>query len=179
MNDKKKNDTSGMRQEIDIRLDGLLGELGKTLGDVLGKLEQGVSEVQQTRNFQTPRGPVRAEAGIRIRTLGGRSSPEPSQSFEQPLQSEPEPAPAARDINASMFEEGGQWTLSAELPGISEDQVALSVDAGRLEIVANGKTRVYSGQFDIPTDITREDITISLRHGILDLVAARSGGGAT
>ena len=65
-------------RQIDLQLDGLLGKLGDTLGEMIERLEDGeTGEFRRSHELQTPRGPVRAEAGLRVRmglgdAAGGR-----------------------------------------------------------------------------------------------------------
>src|SRR6056297_615222 len=79
MSDQSKKTGRAAIEEIDLRLDGLLGKLGGTLGELLDALDRGeTGELQRTHDFQTTRGPVRAETGIRIRMgLGDEAAARP------------------------------------------------------------------------------------------------------
>ncbi|WP_158547430.1 Hsp20/alpha crystallin family protein [Rhodovulum sp. 12E13] len=67
-NRKKLDETMS---ELDLRLGGLLGKLGDALNEAVSRLETGDDgEVRRTHEIQTPKGPLRAETGVRVR-LGG------------------------------------------------------------------------------------------------------------
>lgn len=161
-----------VRREIDLRLDGLLGEVGKVLGDVFEKLEDGTSELRHSQDIQTSKGPVRAEAGIRVR-MGGATFGGGSDTVEptiQPVNTSRQDS-EARAISASILSEPGLWNLTADLPGVAEDGLTLDVTGGTLTIEATASARRYYGQFEVPGELTRDAITVSLKNGILDLTA--------
>ena len=165
-------------EEIDLRLNGVLGELGRALGEAISKLEDGGGEVRHSQSFQTSRGPMRAEAGIRVR-MGGMdpgdaesSSPEP-QPINTPRPREDTTAPATgsepRDIAATIIDGETTWSLTAELPGVSKNQLAIDVGDGALTIEARGAGRHYQGQFDLPKMVSEDDLVVTLNNGILDI----------
>lgn len=67
---------------IDIRLGDLFGDLGAALTEMIERLDAGADgEVRRVHEFDTARGPIRAQAGIRIRMGGieaGRGGRDPS-----------------------------------------------------------------------------------------------------
>lgn len=172
MSDDPRKKINDVRQAIDLQLDGLLGELGKTLGDVFSRLENATGEVRRSHSFDTSNGPVRAEAGIRIRVGDEEYSSGPTKSAPK-KKAEPNPAETSvpRDVSATILVEPGLWSLSAELPGMTEDNLTFSIDAGQLHIHAEGQGRAYSGKFDVPDVLTLDAITVHMRNGILDLSA--------
>lgn len=192
MADDAKSGPKGGRQEFDIRLDGLFGELGKAVTSALERLEEGASEVRRVQDIQTPRGPVRAEAGVRVRVggatfsagAGGSDDAEYEVKSTQGTSAKPKPKPAgksavAHKISATEMREQGVWSLSADLPGIAAEEVSLSCQDGQLHICAASDSRVYEGIFDLPSGVTRERIEMSLINGILDLTAEIEEGRAT
>ena len=162
-----------LREEIDLRLDGLLGELGRTLGDMIERLDGGAGEVRKSRSFDTGRGPVKAEAGIRIRVAGQEVSEvrsrRPGTAADAPR------PPAVRPIDASIQHGAALWTLTADLPGVSEADLSLTETDGHLHIAARARHRSYEGSFELPPGVTLAGIEILLRNGILDLTARLSG----
>lgn len=177
MTDETEKKFNRERQEINSRLDGLLGELGKTIGDVLNRLEDASGEVHRSQSFDTGNGPLRAEAGIRIRLAGQDVSSRASTMPDPSPVNRPEPAaPAVRTISATILQEAGFWSLTAEVPGMSQDDLSLSVENGQLHIRSSGSGRSYSGSFDIPAALSVEDLRTSLQNGILDLSATLEEG---
>lgn len=168
-----------LREEIDLRLDGLLGELGRTLGDMIERLDGGSGEVRRSRSFETGRGPVRAEAGIRIRAGGlglppGRPQPAARERQAGTAPSTAQP-PVPCPIDAAVEEEAGLWTLTADLPGVGAQDLSLSERDGHLHIAATARHRSYEGSFALPPGVTLADIEVSLRNGILNLTARLPG----
>lgn len=184
MTEDPKRRFDEVRQEIDLRLDGLLGELGRSLTEVLGRLDDGQGEIRREHNFQSGDGGVRASAGLRVR-VGGlaaerttaahaqRSPARQARAAEAGDMPQGQPsAPAARDIAATVLMERGLWSLSADLPGMTERDVTLSEKDGRLVITAASRGRRYEGTFDKPVGLALDDISLSVRNGILDLTAS-------
>lgn len=174
--------------EIDVRLNGVLGELGRALGDALTKLDQGGGEVTRSQSFQTSKGPVRAEAGIRVR-MGGMdlgasdrtaSDPQPVNTPEPNATADPVDAqPPSREIAATIVASETQWSLTAELPGAAESELKVTVSGDQLEISTTGVGRSYAGTFDVPSAVTQDTLSVSLRNGILDIVADLDAAGST
>lgn len=180
MSDDPKEKINQIRQEIDLRLDGLLGELGKTLGEAIGRLNAGETDLKHTRSFGDENGPVRAQAGVHIR-MGGAAFGGTTEAPPPDPGSEPRASGAAkpeRDIVASVLEDDGVWSLSAELPGMSRDDLEIGLDDGVLTLRAETADRAYRGTFDVPAALSLEAMEVTLRNGILDMVADLSGGAA-
>jgi HSP20 family molecular chaperone IbpA len=182
MTKDKKSRIDEATQDIDLRLGGLLGQLGSALTEALSRLED-QGEVHHETTFDSARGPIRASAGIRIRTLGdakpSRSARRPDQPVNaaprtQPRPSpEPEAPPPARPISATILTEGRSWRLIAELPGVAEADVTLGEEAGDLVISASGRGRRFEGRFALPSGAKATDLTMTMQNGILEL--ARDG----
>lgn len=170
MTDDPKKRMDSVRQEIDLRLDGLFGDLGKALGDVLSRLDEAGGEVRHARSFDTGEGPVRAQADIRFRMGGLEGSA--STATSDPVAPKPKPqAPKPRDITATILSDEAQWSLTAELPGITEADLDITVADSQITITATNDARAYHGTFDAPATLTRDALNVSLRNGILDLSA--------
>lgn len=78
----------------------------------------------------------------------------------------------ARDPLADVILSESAIFITAELPGVQEDQIRLAADEGRLIIEANGDRRFYSG-IELPADADRDTLKYTFRHGVLDIVIAR------
>lgn len=175
MTDDPKKRLRDVREEIDLRLDGLLGQLGASIGDMLGRLEEGAGELHHSRTVETERGPVRAEAGIRIR-VGGIEAERATQPTQRPSTAPPKPAPEPpRPVAATILAEPDLWSLTAELPGVTQADLRLDVDGVELTIEAEARGRRFRGVFTLPPGIRRDDLSVSLRNGILDLTAPKPG----
>lgn len=184
MSDTPKDGRDGIRQEFDFKLDGLFGELGKALNSALERLEDGASEVRRVQDIQTSRGPVRAEAGVRVRVGGAEFSSgsaakqyEPEQTAHRAAKpgktTEPQQSSdtVRHQIAATEMREQGLWSLSADVPGVSEKDLELKCVDGQLHISAKAASRIYEGTFDLPSGVTEDGLTVSVINGILDLTA--------
>ncbi len=84
MDDEKRKKLDATVTQLDLRLGGLLGKLGDTLAEMADRLEAGEDgEIRRTQEISTPRGPIRAETGIRIR-FGGLDTDTARSSGSQP-----------------------------------------------------------------------------------------------
>ncbi|MEO1238053.1 MAG: hypothetical protein AAFW64_00030 [Pseudomonadota bacterium] len=177
------DESKDLLSEIDVRLNGVLGELGRALGEAITKLEDGGGEVRRSQSFETAKGRVRAEAGIRVRMgemeIGsqGRESefadPAPINTPHQTAQNAPDDI---RDIAATIVSNEHHWSLTAELPGAAEQSLDVKVEAGQVRITAKGAGRMYQGAFACPAYVQRAALSVSLRNGILDITAVQPGG---
>lgn len=174
MTDDRKQRMESARQEIGLRLDGLFGELGKALNEVVGRLDEAGAEVRHTHSFTTGDKPVQAHADIRFRVGGleGAATSAPPRAAAEPASPA---APPPREINATILQDAGHWSLTAEVPGVAEEDLKLEVGQGRITLSATGTGARYAGTFDAPATLTRDAITVSLRNGILDLSAEIGG----
>jgi len=163
--------------DIEAALEGLLGKLGGTLSEMLGKLETGeAGEMRRSATFDSGRGPVRAETGIRIR-VGGKT-------FDgQPRNVEPVNRPAAprdvagpeapsagssgavRQVVFDTYTAEGRWIASVEVPGLSIDDIILRTDDGELTLETTGPRR-FRGVAKLPAGGEADAIETVLRNGI-------------
>jgi HSP20 family molecular chaperone IbpA len=171
-----------VQHNIDIRLGGLLGELGSALNEAIEKLGQdGTGEIRTERTFDSGNGPVRASAGVRIRTLGG-SAPGETRAFDQPINTPerdvtPEvarPAATPRPITATILDGPERWQLVAELPGVDIDGVTLEPDGRKFSITAAGRARSYHSTFDLPDGAEVSALSINMQNGILEVAFQKS-----
>ncbi|OGS47470.1 MAG: hypothetical protein A3K66_00065 [Euryarchaeota archaeon RBG_16_67_27] len=78
----------------------------------------------------------------------------------------------ARDPLADVILTESAIFVTAELPGVPEDQVRIRSDLGRLIIETEGDRRFYSS-IDLPADTDHDTLKYTFRHGVLDVVIAR------
>lgn len=176
MSKHRKSPLEDATEEIDLRLGGLLGQLGSALNEALSRLdEQG--EVHHETTIDSDRGPVRASAGIRIRTLGSAAAKASGRRPENPVNAaspaapaqSPVAQPAKRDITATILEDERTWRLVAELPGASEGDLVLDAVDGALVIRADARTRRFEGRFPLPQGARASDLRRRMQNGILEL----------
>lgn len=160
---------------------GLMNALGAAISEISERLDVGeTGEVRRSFEVDTGKGPVRAEAGVRIRfaDAAGRGEERSGRPFARPVNA---PAPAAkqapagagqgravRPLDFDILEDAETWRLTADIPGVEADEITLDVVDGRLVIETTGPRR-YRGSADLPAGVLREDIGLTLRNGILEL----------
>lgn len=171
MSKDRKSPFAAAQEEIDIRLGGLLGELGSALSEALSKLED-AGEVHRETVFDSGKGPVRASAGIRIRTLGGQRSAASERRTDKPVNT-PAQTPAAeaspRPIAATILDDQSRWMLIADLPGIAQSDVAVQIDGPTLVVTAKANNRHYAGDFALPSHLLPETLAHHMQNGILEV----------
>jgi HSP20 family molecular chaperone IbpA len=190
----RKTSFQDIGEELDRRLGGLLGEVGTSLGEVLGRLEEiSDGEIVRERDFGTRNGPVRAGIRVRVGGIGGAARAHdddivtafgdlsdapggPDQTTTRPDQNlrNDGMSGAARPIEATIFIVDGTWTLIADLPGVEPGDVTLGDDecGGTLTVSAKGRGRQYAGSFDLPDGVSASDLRLSLLNGIMELSAS-------
>jgi len=78
----------------------------------------------------------------------------------------------AKDPLADVILAESAIFVTAEMPGLMEDQVHLTLDGGRLILEGEGERRYYSA-IELPADADRDTLKYTFRHGVLDIVVAR------
>lgn len=181
--DKKKTAREAI-ETMDVRLDGLLGKLGSTLGDMLDRLEQGeTGEIRKSHEVQTPRGPLRAETGIKVR-LGGLSGEAPataSRPVNRPSPSRraataPEGDAEPRTAEVTTHTDGDRWILSAELPGVSLPEVQIETGTAEIYVETTGDRR-FRLAAPLPETADPADMQAVMRNGILEISLGLVAGG--
>ncbi|MEM0935461.1 MAG: Hsp20/alpha crystallin family protein [Pseudomonadota bacterium] len=156
MTDKPRRKLEDAMGEIDTRLSGLLGALGASLSDAIDRLDaEDSAEFRQAQEIRTARGPLRAEAGVRVRFAGqdmdGGSGPQPvkpgrGKPRAKPAHKAPTPtgsatselkdnvqeqnAPPAAEPREAILEsyvEGGRVIFCADLPGVRLPEVDVTI----------------------------------------------------
>jgi HSP20 family molecular chaperone IbpA len=175
MSQKKKNFQKAA-SDIELGFGGLLGALNDAFGDIVSKLEDGASgAAERTMSFDTEKGPVRAQAGIRVR-MGGMdvdaAAPQPvNRNRVKPTP----PATAPRPLEYDVFEQDGAWILTADVPGVTQDDLSLSSEGTTLSIKTVG-TRIYEAAINLEAPFDADAIKTTLTNGILTLEIKKKAG---
>lgn len=168
---KKSKSFQDAASEIDAGLGGLFGALSDAIGEMAARLEAGSSgAVERDMTFDTEKGPVRAQAGVRLR-MGGLDTGSSTQTPRpvNPDRAKPAPAkPAARALAYDLFEDEDIWILTADMPGVSRKDVKFEASGTVLNIRTTG-ARVYEGAADLEDRFDVDAIEATLRNGVLTL----------
>lgn len=177
MSKTQKSRLEEAASEIDLRLGDLLGQLGDALSQAAENLDVGdSSEILREREFGAPGSPIKASAGVRIRTLGGTAKTSSARRPDKPVNttkpdtSAPKSA-APRQVDATIFAEKDHWSMVADMPGITASDITLEV-TDNIRITAKNGTRNYLLETTKPDGWDQFDHTVN--NGILEVHAVKS-----
>lgn len=169
--------------EIDARLTDLFGELGSALVDMIHRLDAGSDgELWREQMFETEKGPVRAQAGIRLR-VGGLDAGQrrdkrvnESTAGREAVHPAPPGKAAVRPVAAEIVDDSIVWRLTADLPGAARENLELSVEDATLVIAAEARGRRYAERVSLPPGTSLSSLVVRLQNGILEIEAPSRGG---
>lgn len=183
MVDKKKNTSDHAQRQVDFALEDLLKPLSEALGQMISGLDgyKG-QDIDTDRTFETSRGPVRAQSGLRIK-VGGLPIPTSAKrpavtpiNTNRPTPAEAKSPASNRSFAYEVFEIDNGWLLTADLPGVTHDELTFTKTNRTLTITSTEKTR-YQTEVSLGDDFDTANISVELRNGILELRIPRSNGG--
>ncbi|MEM8657580.1 MAG: Hsp20/alpha crystallin family protein [Pseudomonadota bacterium] len=161
---------SDQMQDINSGLTSLLGALGDTLNQVVQTAESlSDQEVAREHVIQTPNGPIKARAGVHIRMGGLAGQTSTDRDPAEPVKAaKPKPKDETRAPLVDIYENAGEWMLTAEMPGVALDDVSLRIEGQTLHVETSG-SRKYATEVAAPVGLTVDQLEISLTNGILEL----------
>ncbi len=74
-----------------------------------------------------------------------------------------------REPLTDVFDERDEVVVIAEIPGTSEEGIAVSLKEDILEISAAGKNRKYRKEILLPTQVKKETLSYTYKNGILEV----------
>ncbi len=158
-------------------LNGLFDALSDALGDMMARLDEGAAgSFERQHTFETPKGPVRAQAGVRVR-MGGHDVTQPRPKQLQPINPDraaasPAPPPREKEVPCDIIETEDRWTITADVPGIAAEDVTITYEDDTIEIVANGRRR-YRARCTLDAPGVMGEKAMTLHNGILTLVIVK------
>jgi hypothetical protein len=172
-------------EEIDRRLGGLLGPLAEGLAKLVDAAEKAQGSAQEA-TIETARGPVKVRTGLSVRmgALAGRAvvggtGRDPAKPVNPAAAARPagaaKPAPEAAEPHYDVFEDASGWSLTADMPGAAEHEIAVSVADGRVVVETTGARR-WRLEADAPPWV--RDPALRVANGVVELTAARPEGAA-
>lgn len=155
----------------DVGMSLNFGQLFKGLGgflDLVAKLEQEGQQVQERTGKVNLPGGGQAVYGVSVRLgLGGKPvvqsfghlHPEEAESAAEPV----------REPLSDVFDEGERIVVVAEVPGVTEKTIAVTVDGDKLSLEAGEGPRRYAKQIRLPAPVQADSLKHSYRNGILEI----------
>jgi HSP20 family protein len=161
--------------ELDFGLGNLsLGGLFKGLGnfvELANKLAEQGEELKGGKEFtfKTPGGKEgRGVFGFSVRTLAGG---EPVVKTFGNIKKTPK-GPVVEEVReplVDVFDEQGEIRVIAEMPGVSEEDIAVDLNGDILTLKAEGKGHKYAKEILLSSKINAESLQKSFRNGILEI----------
>ncbi|MEM6429665.1 MAG: Hsp20/alpha crystallin family protein [Deinococcota bacterium] len=149
-----------------VDLASSLSQDGETIAERLKNLDSNLNEASSTREFQDSSGRS-GVIGFRIRTgIGGETNVDTFGNVYQ----EGEEVSDVREPLTDIYDQGDTLSIIAEMPGVSEDAVSLTVNGMALTIEATGRSgRRYQKDLVLPDHANTEMMTKSYQNGILEI----------
>lgn len=180
MTDDPRKKLKQAAQDIDLGLNTLFGALGDAIGDMVSKLEDGKSgAVTRDHVIDTDKGPVRAQAGIRVQMGGlGAARTDGPAATAKPINpnrntSQPQRPPRARALEYDIFEEQDAWIFTADMPGVGRDALRLDRDGTHLDLKTTG-SRLFEARVDLGKPFDFDRIETRLHNGVLTLLIPKA-----
>ncbi len=173
-NERQADDGQTPKVESNIRIDMGMGGLFKGIGNLVD-LISALSEAGETITSRTgeidlgkAKGEdVRAVYGFTVRSgLGGLPRVE---SFGNVRETDDGPTVTEiREPLVDVFDEGETILVVGELPGVSTEEIVVSVQGDVLAIATNGK-RKYAKEVLLPAPVSNEDLNTVYNNGVLEV----------
>jgi HSP20 family protein len=142
--------------------------------DKLGDLAEKGEELRKAGEFQGESKDIKGVYGFSVKVgLGEKGEKgikvEPFGNVRKDARSGETKVQEIREPVVDVFEEKGYTLVVAEIPGISADDVQLSVQDDLLTIYAEKADKKYRKEILLPRSYPREKMTITCNNGILEI----------
>ncbi len=156
-----------------------LGEVFRGIGgflDLVARLaEEGKSEARYSGELQNIKG-IKGLKGVYGFTVklgpGGGSRVEPFGNLRR--EEEGQALADVREPIIDVFDEDDTVVVVAELPGVEENDIDISVSGDTLFLRALGKDRKYSKKTPLPASTIGSTMKSSFKNGILEVVLKKA-----
>lgn len=166
----KKSRSGGKRDEPEIEVGGLFRQLGEAV-DLLGKLvEVGGAHTRQGEFRVKGLGDkARGVYGFSIRTgLGGEAGAQVERFGNVHPSREGFVVDEVREPLVDVFDEGDEVVVTAELPGVKEAEIVVTLTSAGLLIESKGERR-YAKEIDLPSAAEPASLQRKYNNGVLEI----------
>lgn len=163
------------RRAGDGRREGLPGNgfvRGLTeLVEKLSQLAETGRELHKAGEINGPEDKARAVYGLRVKLgLGGDAvDVEPFGNLKFDKRSKHPVVQEVREPLVDVFEEANRILVISEMPGVTKDDVSVSIDDDVMSIKAERKEKKYRKEVLLPKPVSRDLISISCNNGIVQI----------
>jgi HSP20 family protein len=152
------------------RSGGLFGDFAELLKKLaeLGETNSG------GREFELPGG-ARGVYGFSVTTAQGpNTKPAVKQFGNVKMTHEGAVVSETREPLVDVFDEGDEVVLVAELPGVKDTDIELTIRGDMVELTAHGHVQKYHCETLLPTDVNPEPVSRQCENGYLQLRLAKA-----
>jgi len=168
MTEKKRERQAESAVRIDLGLGGLFKGIGN-LVDLISELsEAGEDIASRSGEIKFGEGSeLRGVYGFTVRTgIGGIPRVE---SFGNIRETEAGPVVTeGREPLVDIFDEGESILVVVELPGVTEDEISLTVQGDVLALTTSGKHK-YAREVLLPAPVIGEEMSTTYNNGVLEI----------
>lgn len=168
------------KDKSEIKIDLGFGNLFKGIGnfiDLVSELaEKGEGVIEKTKEF-TGEGALKDLKGVygfSVRTgVGGSPKVEPFGNIKKTKQ-----GPVVEEVREPMidvFDEKDSVRIIAELPGVEDKDIKVSLNEDILTIYAENKNRKYNKEILLSSKVKPDSLSHSYKNGILEINVSKAG----
>lgn len=155
---------------VEIGLGGLFKGIGSLVDLVAKMAEEGKDEYSRSGEVETASGKMVYGFSVRM-GLSGKPVIEKFGNIQ-----ETESGPVATEVReplVDVLDEGKEFVVVAELPGVEEKDIRLEVKGDLLIISASTRDRKYSKEVLLPATVDASSLRSSYRNGVLEVRLAK------
>lgn len=158
---------------VEVSLGGVFKGIGSLLDLVAKMAEEGKEEYVGSGEVEGLAGKLKGVYGLSLRMgLGGRPVIE---QFGNIQETETGPVVAeTREPLVDVLDEGERVVVVAELPGVGEEDIHVTVQGDILEVAAATRDRQYHREILLPAAVNPESLECSYRNGVLEIRLAKA-----
>ena len=170
----KRHDEKSSEGGFELGLGGILKGLGD-LVEKLGDLSKAGEQLSRTGEIQGPGKEVKGIYGFTVKVGLGDDKPrvEPFGNIRQDRQSGHTVVQEVREPVVDIFEEDDHVLVVAEMPGITAEDVRVTVEDDLLTISAERGDKKYRKEVLLPASSTREKTQVACNNGVVEIKCMR------
>jgi HSP20 family protein len=155
-----------------------LGGILKGLGDMvekLGELEKKGEQLSRTGELQGLGKEMKGIYGFTVKVGLGNDGPrvEPFGNIRRDRESGHTVVQEVREPVVDIFEEEGHVLVVAEMPGVSPEDVKITVEDDVLTILAERGDKKYRKEVLLPASCLREKMQVTCNNGVVEIKCMR------
>jgi HSP20 family protein len=170
----KKHDEKTSQGGFELGLGGILKGLGD-LVEKLGDLSKAGEQISRTGEIHGPGKEVKGIYGFTVKVGLGDDRPrvEPFGNIRQDRQSGHTVVQEVREPVVDVFEEEDHVLVVAEMPGVTAEDVKVTVEDDLLTLSAERGDKKYRKEVLLPASSTREKTQVACNNGVVEIKCMR------